>query len=315
MKVAFVGKGGSGKTTISSLFTRFIASQGLPVIAIDADINQHMGGALGFSEETLDNQPSLGLEIDRIKEYIRGSNPRISSNKAMAKTTPPGKGSNFLKIQKENPIWNHFGITKNGITLLATGPFSEEDLGIKCYHSKTGAVEIILNHLIDGEDEYVVQDMTAGADSFASGMFTKFDVTFLVVEPTIRGISVYRQYRDYAKDHDVTLCVVGNKVEDKDDEAFLKEQIGDDLVTVFGRSQFVKRMEKGYPQDLNSLEPEHIKNLEKMLQLVDKTPKNWQKFYEQTLDFHIRNAQSWANAQAGEDLVKQIDPEFSFISL
>ena len=27
-------------------------------------------------------------------------------------------------------------------------------------------------------------DMTAGADSFASGLFTRFDLTFLVCEPT-----------------------------------------------------------------------------------------------------------------------------------
>ena len=40
MKIAFAGKGGSGKTTLSSLFTRHLAAQGLSVVAIDADINQ-----------------------------------------------------------------------------------------------------------------------------------------------------------------------------------------------------------------------------------------------------------------------------------
>jgi CO dehydrogenase maturation factor len=47
MKIAFAGKGGSGKTTLSSLFTRHLAGQGLPVVAIDADINQHLAEALG----------------------------------------------------------------------------------------------------------------------------------------------------------------------------------------------------------------------------------------------------------------------------
>jgi cellulose biosynthesis protein BcsQ len=42
MKIAFAGKGGSGKTTLSSLFVRHLAAQGLPVVAIDADINQHL---------------------------------------------------------------------------------------------------------------------------------------------------------------------------------------------------------------------------------------------------------------------------------
>ncbi len=44
MKIAFAGKGGSGKTTLSSLFVRHLAGQGLPVVAVDADINQHLAG-------------------------------------------------------------------------------------------------------------------------------------------------------------------------------------------------------------------------------------------------------------------------------
>ena len=72
-----------------------------------------------------------------------------------------------------------------------------------CYHSKVGAVELLLNHLVDGPGEYVVVDMTAGADSFASGLFTRFDVTFLVCEPTLRSVGVYRQYVGYARDFGV----------------------------------------------------------------------------------------------------------------
>jgi len=47
VRIAFVGKGGSGKTTAAALFSRFLAGQGLPVLAVDADINQHLGQALG----------------------------------------------------------------------------------------------------------------------------------------------------------------------------------------------------------------------------------------------------------------------------
>src|SRR5690242_20650160 len=51
VKVAFVGKGGSGKTTLSSLFIRHLTEAGLPVVAIDADINQHLAVALGLAED------------------------------------------------------------------------------------------------------------------------------------------------------------------------------------------------------------------------------------------------------------------------
>ena len=85
-----------------------------------------------------------------------------------------------------------------GVRLAAAGGFAEEDLGVSCYHSKVGAVELLLNHLVDADDEYVVVNMTAGADAFASGLFTRFDRTIIVCEPTTRGVGVYRQYTQYA---------------------------------------------------------------------------------------------------------------------
>src|SRR4051795_9473126 len=84
VKVAFVGKGGSGKTTLSALFIRHLTGAGLPVVAIDADINQHLAAALGLAEE--EKIPALGEHLPAIKEYLRGDNPRIPSAEVMIKT-------------------------------------------------------------------------------------------------------------------------------------------------------------------------------------------------------------------------------------
>lgn len=91
MKIAFVGKGGSGKTTLSSLFVRHLAARGTPVVAVDADINQHMGAALGLDDAEAAALPAMGAHLPLIKEYLRGSNPRIASAEKMIKTTPPAK--------------------------------------------------------------------------------------------------------------------------------------------------------------------------------------------------------------------------------
>nr|BBH90956.1 ATP-binding protein [Thermosporothrix sp. COM3] len=311
MRVAFVGKGGSGKTTFSSLFSRYLALQRVPVVAIDADINQHLGVALGLSAGEAAAIPPLGLEIERVKEFLRGTNPRISSEHAMIKTTPPGHGSRLLRLVEENPIYRYFEREINGVRLMVTGPFGQEDLGQRCYHSKVGAVELLLNHLLDGKNEYLVVDMTAGADSFASGMFTKFDLTFLVVEPTMRSLGVYEQYKGYCRDYDVRLCVVGNKVEGEEDLAFLREHVGADLLTWFERSAFVRALEKGRTLPLEQLEVVHMQALGEMKRMVDGCQKDWEKLYRQALEFHRLNALSWANAAVGEDLLAQIDPEFS----
>ncbi len=309
MRVAFVGKGGSGKTTLSSLFSRFLASKSLPILAIDADINQNLAVALGLDQS--EAIPPMGSEMDRIKGYLKGNNPLISSISSMIKTTPPGKGSLLVKLSDLNPIYEYFQKGIGGVRLMATGPFSEEDLGIKCYHSKTGAVEMFLNHLIDKEGEYVVIDMTAGADSFASGMFTRFDVTFLVVEPTLRGVAVYNQYKEYSKDFNVKLKVIGNKVKDQVDIEFLEAHTGDDLLTYLFESDYIHSLEKGDYKPLSELEPKNIAALEKIQAEIDSQEKDWDKYHQQTVEFHIKNAKSWANDSAGEDLTLQIDPEFN----
>jgi CO dehydrogenase maturation factor len=116
---------------------------------------------------------------------------------------------------------------------------------VACYHSKTGAVELYLNHLIDGPGEYVVVDCTAGAESFASGLFIRFDLTVLVAEPTRKGISVYKQWQHYAAGYDVAVAVAGNKVQTEEDVAFLRSQAGADLVTWLGHEPAIRAVEQG----------------------------------------------------------------------
>jgi len=310
VKIAFVGKGGSGKTTLASLFTGYLAGAARPVLAIDADINQHLAVALGSSEEESVALPTLGENMTLIKDYLRGDNPRITDAAAMIKTTPPGQGSRLVRPFEDNPISRACFTDIAGVRLAVTGQFEEDDLGVACYHSKIGAAELLLNHMIDGEDEYVVMDMTAGADAFASGLFTRFDVTFLVCEPTLRSVGVYRQYADYAKDFGIRLVVIGNKINDEDDVDFLREQAGDDLVGWMESSRHVRAAERGTARPITELEPHNLDTLEAMLSTVDSTERDWARYQRQGVEFHLRNANGWGNGRAGEDLAAQVDPDF-----
>ncbi len=310
MKIAFVGKGGSGKTTLSALFARHLAASGGTVVAVDADINQHLGVALGLGEEEAARLPAMGGKLAELKEYLRGSNPLISSAAAMVKTTPPGRGSRLLRVGGEDPVHAELAREACGVRLLAAGAFTEEDLGVACYHSKVGAVELYLNHLVDLPGEYVVVDMTAGADSFASGLFTRFDLTFIVAEPTRKGVSVYRQYRDYAAEYGIALAVVGNKVTGPGDVAFLQEHTGGDLLACLEYSPYVRAQEQGRHGALDELESANRAALQRLHAAVDARPKDWAAFQEHAVAFHLKNAAAWANNATGEDLAAQIDPGF-----
>lgn len=310
MKIAFVGKGGSGKTTACSLFVQYIASQGLPVVAIDADINQHLGQAVGYSAQEVASILPLGEHMSEIKEYLRGTNSRISSAEAMLKTTPAGEGSRLLRVNGSDIFHAHLSLRQNGITLMRTGAFTEQDLGVACYHSKIGAAELYLGHLVDEQKEYVVMDMTAGADAFASGLFARFDVVFLVVEPTLKSISVYQQYKEYSKGFGLTIKVIGNKAQDEDDIAFIAHAVGEDLLAVLGSSRYVKSCEKGRRLPFSDLEHDNYRVLADMLDCVDATPQDWRRFTRLGNHFHEKNALSWGNAKSGQQLEKQIDPTF-----
>jgi CO dehydrogenase maturation factor len=316
MKVAFVGKGGSGKTTLSSLFVRHLATGGAPVLAVDADINQHLGASLGLDEAEAAALPAMGDRLSLIKGYLRGTNPRITSADTMIKTTPPGEGSRLMRVQENNPVYDACArpveLDGGQVRLMVTGSFTDADLGVACYHSKTGAVELCLNHMVDGRDEYVVVDMTAGSDSFASGMFTRFDMTFLVAEPTRKGVSVYRQYKEYARDFGVVLKVVGNKVQGRDDLDFLRAEIGDDLLVTVGHSDWVRAMEKRRPPRFELLEDINRRALRLLQTAVDATYelRDWERYTRQMVHFHLKNAASWGNERTGADLAAQVDPGF-----
>ncbi|MBB5939502.1 ATP-binding protein [Streptomyces zagrosensis] len=316
MKIAFVGKGGSGKTTLSSLFVRHLAAARVPVVAIDADINQHLGAALGLADHADAAPPAMGAQLPLIKDYLRGTNPRITSTDSMIKTTPPGEGSRLLRVGDGNPIFDACArlvrLDDGEVQLMATGPFTESDLGVACYHSKVGAVELCLNHLIDGRHEFIVVDMTAGSDSFASGMFTRFDLTFLVAEPTRKGTAVYRQYKEYARDFGVALRVVGNKVQGPDDLAFLRDEVGDDLLVTVSHSDWVRSMEKGRPPQFELLEETNRQALRTLHEAADAAyeTRDWERYTRQMVHFHLKNAESWGNARTGADLAAQVDPAF-----
>lgn len=254
MKIAFVGKGGAGKTTTSTLFAQHYSKEHA-CLAVDADINMHMAELLGASTHDTDTLISEKEPSAAIRTYLRGTNPRIDSNDAFKKSTPPGSGSNLIDITDASWFMRKYGarVSKN-LALVTVGSYSEDGIASSCYHNNLAILENVLSHTRDAGT--VAVDMVAGTDAFASTLFAQFDALVFVVEPTKRGLSVLKDYVRLAGAGGVAdrVLVVANKVEDDDDEAYVKSIAGKRYVGALSRSTHLRAVDKGRERlDIGSL--------------------------------------------------------------
>lgn len=64
MKLAVVGKGGSGKTTTAALVARTLARSGASVVALDCDSNPNLGISLGLGDDETERLLAMRQALD-----------------------------------------------------------------------------------------------------------------------------------------------------------------------------------------------------------------------------------------------------------
>jgi len=313
MRIAFCGKGGSGKTSLASLFIRYLLSKNEQVMAIDGDINQHLSNALLLDEKALKSLPRLGHDMQILKNYVAGQNPRINPTQII-ESTPAGHGSNFMTFDGDDVVSKHFILRNKNLRFIAIGGHEDHDVGTTCYHKFTGAEGIFLNHLLDETNEFVIGDMCAGADPFASsGLASRYDAIYLVLESTLKSLGVYEQARQYADPFGIKLFTIANKIMSSEDLAFIEEKTGQKTLCSFGDMNIIRALEKGKDYDIENLDIDIIQSLETMRQnALSLGTRDWERYIENGKFFHKRASDGWASKSYGADLMEQIDPDFHY---
>jgi CO dehydrogenase maturation factor len=72
----------------------------------------------------------------------------------------------------------------------------------------------------------------------------------------------------------------------------------------------LRAVELGRPFHLGDLDGGARNALTLLQQALDGKVKDWPPFTRQATQFHLKNALAWANAATGQDVARQIDPEF-----
>ena len=216
MKVAVTGKGGVGKTTLSSILARLYADEGRTVLAADVDPDANLGLALGFTEEEVNSITPIS-KMRKLVEERTGAN-------------------NLNKFFKLNPqvsdIPDTYAREINGVKLLVMG--TVETGGSGCVCPEHVMLKAILSSLIFRKDDVVIMDMEAGLEHLGRGTASMMDQFIVVIEPGARSIQTYAKVKQLAADLGITrVRVVANKVRNADDEAFLKARIPEDALLGF----------------------------------------------------------------------------------
>lgn len=316
MRVAFVGKGGSGKTTISSLFAKYLDSLNKEkIMFVDADINVHAPELLTGKKISKEKFLSIESNSNEIKKYLINKNKKIESFPSFRKTTPPGEGSNLIFIEKDDYLIKNFSEEKNNLFVLAVGTYESEGIGKSCYHNNLSTFEIILNHLVD-KDNFLVADMVAGTDAFASSLHAQFDIIVLVIEPTRRSIEIYDHYIELAKHAGIEreVYVVANKVNSSEDVEFLNSKIpSEKIIGYVSNSNYIRDHDKyGGELDFNKIEDKNKEIFEKVLKKLNENKKDPNYRLSKIIELHKKYvSQNFIVKQFG-DLTTQIDHNFKF---
>lgn len=118
MRVAFVGKGGAGKSSLAGTFARVLAESGRQVLALDSDPMPGLAFSLGVA------QTDAGLPDDAVEEYDHDGRrryrlrPGLTGSAAVQQYAATGPaGVRFLQLGKaRGPRWHntrqHFGFQR-----------------------------------------------------------------------------------------------------------------------------------------------------------------------------------------------------------
>lgn len=207
MKIAVSGKGGVGKTTLSSLLARYWARKGYRVLAVDADPDANLGSALGIDTSGL-------VPVAKMEDLIE--------ERTGAK---PGTVGGFFKLNpKVDDLPEALSREKDGVKLLVMGTIKRGGGGCICPESTL--LKALVIHLVLYEKDLVIMDMEAGIEHLGRGTAQGVDRLVIVVEPGRRSIETAAKVRELTQDIGLLkVAAVGSKVRTGQQAEFLKENL------------------------------------------------------------------------------------------
>ena len=167
--IAVAGKGGTGKTSVTTMVIRYLLSKGAgPILAVDADPNANLGESLG-----LDIKQTVGSLIASFNEE------KINIPSGMTKEA-------YLDVKINEAV-----VEAKGIDLVTMGRGEGPDC--YCYPN------VILRKFADmlsGNYPYMVMDNEAGMEHLSRRTTQNVDELLLISDHSVKGVRTLARIRD-----------------------------------------------------------------------------------------------------------------------
>lgn len=204
MKIAVIGKGGSGKTTTSGVLARTFGRRGFEVVALDCDSNANLGLSLGMGVETAEHLVSL--------------RERLDAGEAEHASTPDAL------------LADHGRRGPDGVHFVVVARIERPSPGCPC----CGMSPHELLDTLDAPGRIVIADLEAGIGTLTRVSEGAIDVAVLVAEPSAKSLDVAERARDLAAERGIErVLLVANRIRDPADLDAVTDRLpGLDVVAV-----------------------------------------------------------------------------------
>jgi len=184
-KIVITGKGGVGKTTLTSCLSKLLATKNMNVLAVDEDPQMNLPYALGLPVEEASKIVPLNKNLDYIEEKTG---------------VRPGKswGNLFRLNPRVEDVVNRFGVKINdNLNLLVMGTVVQAAAGCLC--AENVLLDSVIKHLALRKNEMIILDTQAGVEHFGRALAKGFSQCIVISDNTFNALSVAEHSAELAR--------------------------------------------------------------------------------------------------------------------
>ncbi|KAA0256871.1 ATP-binding cassette domain-containing protein [Deferribacter autotrophicus] len=204
-KIVITGKGGVGKTTLTSCIAKLLAMRGMNVLAVDEDPQMNLPYALGLPIEEASKIVPLNKNLDYIEEKTG---------------VRPGKswGSLFRLNPRVEDVVQRFGIkVDDNLNLLVMGTVVQAAAGCLC--AENVLLDSVIKHLALRDNEVIILDTQAGVEHFGRALSKGFSQCLVISDSTFNALSVAKHSAELARQIGIPYVhLIINKVKNNNEK-------------------------------------------------------------------------------------------------